>query len=279
MWRRGLSCPNPRSSRLAPPVEGLEVRPGQVQACSCSSQLLQLGLLAPRPQPTQGPTQASSLARLRSAGGGPVSSCSPETPPTCPQAKGPQQSWKNAGRGLAPGSRPGQEWGQGRSGWARRTPLLLGKQPAWRGWGAPSVSLTQHGTALDQPDSPRPRWTQWGPPGLGRAWSLLRQQVLVGQSPSPAVGEAAQSLVPAGPLPQTHPEADSLSTLWASCCPGGPPTGPGPVGRSHRPKSRDEATPSSQLARETLGAKRTYPSSGASGACPWVSCLPAECGL
>lgn len=69
MWRRGLSCPNPRSSRLAPPVEGLEVRPGQVQACSCSSQLLQLGLLAPRPQPTQGPTQASSLARLRSAGG------------------------------------------------------------------------------------------------------------------------------------------------------------------------------------------------------------------
>ena len=115
MWGLGFSCPNPRSSRLAPPAEGLEARPGQAQACSCSSQLLQP--LAPRPQPTQGPTQASSLARLRSAGGGgPVSSCSPETPPTCPQAKGPQQSWRNAGPGLAPGSRPGQGWGQGRSG-------------------------------------------------------------------------------------------------------------------------------------------------------------------
>lgn len=66
-WGLGFSCPNLRSSKLASPVEGLGVRPGQVQACSCSPQLLQLGLLAPRAQPTQGPTQASPLARRKPA--------------------------------------------------------------------------------------------------------------------------------------------------------------------------------------------------------------------
>lgn len=278
MWGLGLSCPNLRSSRLAPPVEGLEVRPGQVQACSCSSQLLQLGLLAPRPQPTQGLTQASSLARLRSAGG-PCQLLQPRNPTHLPTGKRPTAELEECRP--RPSTRL-QAWarvgaGQKRVGPPHASPA--GQAACLTRVGGPSVSLTQHGTALDQPDSPRPRWTQWGPPGLGRAWSLLRQQVLVGQSPSPAVGEAAQSLVPAGPLPQTHPEADSLSTLWASCCPEGPPTGPGPVGRSHRRKSWDEATPSSQLARETLGAKMTYRNSGASGACPWVSCLPAECGL
>ena len=90
-WGLGFSCPNLRSSKLASPVEGLGVRPGQVQACSCSPQLLQLGLLAPRAQPTQGPTQASPLARRKPAAA--------PRPTPLPTGKGPQQSWKNAGPG------------------------------------------------------------------------------------------------------------------------------------------------------------------------------------
>lgn len=202
MKMRGLrfSCPNLRSSRLVSPVEGLGVRPGQVQACSCSPQLLQLGLLAPRPQPTQGPTQDSLLARLKSAAAPrPHPPAHRQRPTAELEECRPRSSTKAAGLGKGGGRAEEGGPSASLSCWASSLP---GK--AWRA-GGPSVLLTQHGTALDQPDSPRPHWIQWGPPSLGRAWSLLRQQVLVGQSPSPAVGEATQGLAPAGPLPQIHP--------------------------------------------------------------------------
>lgn len=202
MKMRGLrfSCPNLRSSRLVSPVEGQGVRPGQVQACSCSPQLLQLGLLAPRPQPTQGPTQDSLLARLKSAAAPrPHPPAHRQRPTAELEECRPRSSTKAAGLGKGGGRAEEGGPSASLSCWASSLP---GK--AWRA-GGPSVLLTQHGTALDQPDSPRPHWIQWGPPSLGRAWSLLRQQVLVGQSPSPAVGEATQGLAPAGPLPQIHP--------------------------------------------------------------------------